>query len=140
MSIDDRVDDLVGRLTVEEISSGVLAMLMVPTQEMDGSPIHHNLRQTAGVPRLGIPPITYNEAMHGIAALCLQNGSCPTIFPNQISQTASFNRTLWRDVATVLGREGRALKNAGLDAANFWAVSERVSEWLIVALELAAAG
>ena len=122
-SLDDRVEDLVQRLTVSEIASGVLAMVMVPTQEMDGTPINHNLRQTAGVPRLGIPPFTYNEAMHGINALCLANNSCPTMFPNQISQTAAFNRSLWRVVATALGREGRALKNAGLDAANFWAVS-----------------
>ena len=63
----------------------------------------------------------YNEAMHGIAALCLTtNGSCPTSFGMQITQTASFNRSAWRAVASALGREGRSLYNAGLDAANFW--------------------
>lgn len=116
-----RAADLVTRLTLDEVASGVLAMLMVPTSYFDGRPVNHNLRQTAGVARLGVPPIMYNEAMHGISALCLTTGACPTMFPSQITQTAAFNRTLWRRVATALGEEGRALRNAGLDAANFWA-------------------
>ena len=91
------------------------------TSTSDGTDIDHNLRQTAGVMRLGVPPMLYNEAMHGISALCLVNGSCPTEFPNQIGQTASFNRTLWKAVASALGHEGRALANAGLDANNYWA-------------------
>lgn len=43
-----RVDDLVDRLTIEEIASGVLAMLMVPTRTANGTDVNHNLRQTAG--------------------------------------------------------------------------------------------
>ena len=117
-----RATDLVARLSLVEKTGGVLSNYMSATSTSDGSNIDHNLRQTAGVMRLGIPPMLYNEAMHGIAALCLvNNGSCPTEFPNQITQTASFNRTLWKAVASALGHEGRALANAGLDANNYWA-------------------
>ena len=38
-----------------------------------------------------------------------------------LPSAASFNRSLWRAVGSALGREGRALHNANLDAANFWA-------------------
>jgi hypothetical protein len=116
-----RAADLVSRLTLHEKTAGILSMQMSDTTLSDGTDIDHNLRQTAGVIRLGVPPLLYNEAMHGIAALCLANGSCPTIFPEQITQTASFNRSLWREVASALGHEGRALANAGLDANNYWA-------------------
>ena len=68
-------------------ASGILAMLMVPTSYANATPVHDNLRQTAGVARLGIPPMHYNEAMHGIVALCLPSGACPTAFPEQITQS-----------------------------------------------------
>ena len=118
---DARARDLVARLTLREKAAGVLSSVMVPTSTLDGTPVDYNLRQTAGVLRLGIPPFRFNEAMHGINALCLPNASCPTMFPSQITQAAAFNRTLWRAVATAIGREGRALHNAGREAANFWA-------------------
>ena len=121
LSPDKRAADLVSRLTLEEKASGVLSMLMTPTEYADGRPLHYNLRQTAGVPRLGVPPLLFNEAMHGIVALCLDGKACPTSYPGQLGQTASFNRSLWHSVATALGTEGRALYNAGLDAANYWA-------------------
>ena len=117
----ERAADLVGRLTLVEKTAGVLSMYMSDTSTSNGTSIDHNLRQTAGVMRLGIPPLLFNEAMHGISALPLPNGSGPTEFPEQITQTASFNRTLWRSVANALGHEGRALANAGLDANNYWA-------------------
>jgi beta-glucosidase-like glycosyl hydrolase len=116
-----RALDLVGRLTLREKTAGVLSNMMSDQSKSNGTAIDHNLRQTAGIMRLGVPPLLYNEAMHGIAALCLSNGSCPTVFPNQISQTAGWNRSMWRAVASALGHEGRALANAGLDANNFWA-------------------
>lgn len=116
-----RATDLVGRLTLHEKTAGVLSNIMSDQSMSNGTAIDHNLRQTAGIMRLGVPPLLYNEAMHGISALCLPNGSCPTVFPNQITQTAAFNRSMWRSVASALGYEGRALANAGLDANNYWA-------------------
>ena len=87
LSPDARAADLTSRLTLQEQASGILAMLMVPTSYANATPVHDNLRQTAGVARLGIPPILYNEAMHGIVALCLPSGACPTAFPEQITQS-----------------------------------------------------
>ena len=116
-----RAVDLVGRLSLVEKTGGVLSNYMSDTSTSDGASIDRNLRQTVGVMRLCIPPMLYNEAMYGIFALCLSNGSCSTIFPNQITQSAAFNRTLWKAVASALGHEGRALANAGLDASNYFA-------------------
>jgi hypothetical protein len=49
LAIDKRVDDLIGRLTLEEKTSLLIA-------------------GTRGVPRLGIPPYHYwNECLHGVA-------------------------------------------------------------------------
>ena len=87
LSPDARAADLTSRLTLQESASGILAMLMVPTSFANATPVHDNLRQTAGVARLGIPPMRYNEAMHGIVALCLPSGACPTAFPEQITQS-----------------------------------------------------
>lgn len=60
----ERATDLVARLTLVEKTGGVLSNYMSDTSTSDGSSIDHNLRQTAGVMRLGIPPMLYNEAMH----------------------------------------------------------------------------
>ena len=43
-----------------------------------------------------------------------------------IGVSSSFNKTLWREVGAVVGREARGGANAdiyGLDALTFWAVS-----------------
>ena len=105
------------------VSRFLNVLAQVPQKRHDGTDVFHNLRFTAGVARLGVPPILYNEALHGPIALCLPpslGGRCPTMWPIHILQSAAFNRTLWRKIATQIGREGRALSNAGLDAANFW--------------------
>eukprot|EP00039_Didymoeca_costata_P029658 m.25723 g.25723 ORF g.25723 m.25723 type:complete len:900 (-) comp7734_c0_seq3:2011-4710(-) len=116
-----RATDLVSRMTLVEKVTGVLSMIMVPLYFLNGTKVNYNLRQTSGVPRLGVPPIKYNEALHGIEALCLSSGKCPTMFPETIGMAASFNSTLWQAVGNSLGHEGRALYNAGLDAGSFWA-------------------
>eukprot|EP01051_Picozoa_sp_SAG22_P016070 SAG22_NODE_2200_length_2844_cov_2.300911_1_plen_863_part_00 len=123
LSNHERAADLVGRLSVPEMASGLLSMLNVPQKRFDGTNVMHNTRFTAGVARLGVPPIFYNEALHGPIALCLppsQGGRCPTMWPIHISQSAAFNRTMWKTIATQIGREGRALYNGKLDAANYW--------------------
>ena len=43
-----RAVDLAGRLTVQEMAAGILAMVMVPQSLPDGTDTSHNLRQTAG--------------------------------------------------------------------------------------------
>ena len=118
-----RARDLVSRLSVQEMASGVLSMLNVPPRPQGTATPMQLGRMTAGVARLGAPPILYNEALHGPVAQCLppsKGGRCPTMWPIHILQSASFNHTLWHTIATQIGTEGRALHNSNLNAANFW--------------------
>ncbi len=68
--------------------------------------------RTAGVPRLGIPPIHMeNEALHGI----LRPGPA-TVFPQAIALAAMFNDALMLKIATAISDEARAMVNS-LDQA-----------------------
>lgn len=88
-SIDNRVNDLISKLTLEEKISYC------------GSKI-------PGVERLGIPDYEwYGEALHGIIAW-----NC-TQFPQNIAMGSTWNPELMYDVATAISNEARALKNLG---------------------------
>ena len=71
-----------------------------------------------GVPRLGIPPNTIAECLHGVVTQCGEpynnNTGCPTSFPNPLLLGATFNRTLWNTIASTISDEGRALYNQGI--------------------------
>ncbi len=83
-----RIHDLVARLTLEE-----KAALMSNT--------------TPGVPRLGIPKYDWwSEALHGVA-----NAGHATVFPQAIGLAAMWDERLHRDIAHVIGIEGRAKFN-----------------------------
>ena len=93
-----RVDDLVRRLTLNE-SAQVLNCA------------------SAGVPRLGLPPIPCGENLHGALSRCgapwtdggYTSSGCPTSLPHALAAAAAFNRTLWRMYGGLLGLESRAL-------------------------------
>ena len=106
----NRVDALVGALTTAEKA--------------------RLLENTAGaIPRLEIPTYDWwNEAVHGFARVQFVNGSDihvnATSFPMSIGVSSAFNKTLWREVGAVVGREARGAANAniyGLNALTFWA-------------------
>ena len=60
------------------------------------------------IPRLGVPEYDWGaNCIHGVQSRC--GAKCPTSFPNPNAQGASWNRTLWRDMAAVTGKELRAL-------------------------------
>lgn len=85
LSAEERADDLLKRLTLEEKVS-----LM-----MDRSP---------AVERLGIPSFEWwNEALHGVG----RNGFA-TVFPITMSMAASWNNDLLQDVFTAVSDEARA--------------------------------
>ncbi|KAL8162567.1 hypothetical protein V2J09_014056 [Rumex salicifolius] len=81
----------------------------------------------SGVPRLGIPPYEWwSESLHGIAT----NGpgisfdgpiKSATMFPQVLLTSASFNRTLWSQIASSVAVEGRAMYNTGQAGLTFWA-------------------
>ena len=70
-----------------------------------------------GVPRLGVPPLRYGEALHGVLSGCGEaapgSTGCPTSFPTGLGLGSAFNRSLWRAVGETIGTEARALYNQG---------------------------
>ena len=85
LPIDQRVDDLVSQLTVEE-------------------KINQLLFQAPAIPRLGIPEYNWwNECLHGVA-----RAGYATVFPQSISIAASWNKSLIYDIASSISDEARA--------------------------------
>ena len=85
LSVDQRVEDLLGRLTLEEKSR-----LM-----MNGSP---------AIPRLGIPAWNWwSEALHGVG----RNGVA-TVFPSCIGMACSFDNDLIERIYVAVSDEARA--------------------------------
>jgi beta-glucosidase len=86
--IERRVDDLVGRMTLEEKASQMA----------------NHMR---AVPRLGIPEYNiWSEALHGVA-----NNGIATVFPQAIGLAATFDPPLIHDMAAATATEGRAKYN-----------------------------
>jgi len=91
LPIDDRIADLLARLSVEE----KIALMM------DESP---------GVPRLGVAPYKWwNECLHGVA-----RAGRATVFPQAIGLAATFNAKLLRQIGQVISTEARAKHHAAL--------------------------
>jgi len=87
-TLDERVEDLLGRLTLDEKVS-----LMIERAEP--------------VERLGIPRFPWwNEALHGVA----RTGRA-TVFPQAIGLAATWDTDLMRRVATAISDEARAMNN-----------------------------
>jgi beta-glucosidase len=89
--IDERVDDLVGRMTLEEKVSQM-------TNSMQA------------IPRLQVPAYNvWSEALHGVA-----REGIATVFPEPIGMAATFDAPLLHQTATVTGLEGRVKFNEEL--------------------------
>ncbi len=85
LSIDERVNDLVSRMILEEKIS----------QMQNGA---------AAIPRLGIPEYDWwNECLHGVA----RNGIA-TVFPQAIGMAATWNPELIKEEADIISTEARA--------------------------------
>jgi beta-glucosidase len=86
--LDRRVDDLVGRMTLEEKAR----------QMQNDAP---------AIPRLGVPAYEYwSEALHGVA-----RGGEATVFPQAIGMAATWDADLLHAEGRVIGVEGRARYN-----------------------------
>jgi len=91
--IDVRVDDLIGRMTLEEKASQLV-------------------NQARAIPRLQVPAYDWwSEALHGVA-----NAGTATVFPEPIGLAATFDDPLIHQMAIVIGTEARAKHNQAVRA------------------------
>ena len=101
-----RIHDLVARLTLEEKA----AMMS---------------NATPGVPRLGVPKYDWwSEALHGVA-----NAGRATVFPQAIGLAAMWDETLHREIAHVIGVEGRAKFNGYVGTPQEGAIFHGLTFW-----------
>jgi beta-glucosidase len=85
LTIEERVNDLVGRMTLEE-------------------KISQMVNQAPAIPRLGIPEYNWwSEGLHGIARAGLA-----TVFPQAIGMGATWDEEMMHNVANVISDETRA--------------------------------
>ena len=89
LSIEQRVDDLVGRMTLEEKVSQLID-------------------RAAAIPRLDVPAYNWwNEGLHGIA-----RSGYATVFPQAIGNAATWDAPLVNRIATVVSTEARAKRTS----------------------------
>src|SRR5437660_7361965 len=95
LPLEQRVNDLVSRMTLEEKVS----------QMQDVAP---------GIPRLGIPAYNWwNEGLHGVA-----RAGNATVFPQAIGLAATWDTDLIHRVADVISTEARAKYNDAIQHGN----------------------
>ena len=81
-----------------------------------------------GVPRFGVPPNVFSEALHGFVGGCgaehdfgaYVSTGCPTGFPQVISMGATWNRSLWSAVGVAVSDETRGLYSQGAKPSTGW--------------------
>lgn len=92
LATDARVEDLLGRMTLEEKASQLV-------------------NQSRAIPRLGVPAYDWwSEALHGVAS------RTATVFSEPIGLAASFDPAAIHEMGVVIGVEGRAKYNMALRA------------------------
>lgn len=103
--VSERVDDLVGGMTLEEKASQLV-------------------NQARAIPRLQVPAYDWwSEALHGVA----RNGTA-TVFPEPIGLAATFDAPLIHDMAVAIGTEARAKHNQAIRAGHS-AIMEGLDFW-----------
>ena len=88
LPIDERIDDLVSRMTLEEKASQMV-------------------NRTRAIPRLDVPEYNiWSEALHGVAG-----GGFATVFPQAIGLAATFDAPALHEMAQATAREARVKYN-----------------------------
>ncbi len=92
LPVDQRVEDLVKHMTLEEKASQLV-------------------NQSRAIPHLGVPAYDWwSEALHGVAS------GTATVFPEPVGLAASFDPAAIHEMAVVIGTEGRAKYNMAVRA------------------------
>jgi len=95
LSFEERIDDLIGRMTIEEKCSQLIY-------------------ESPAIPRLGIPSYNWwNECLHGVA-----RAGKATVFPQAIGLAATFNFGLVRKAAEAVSDEARVKYRIASQAGN----------------------
>jgi len=102
LSISDRLNDLVPRISLNNIGKELTA------------------RESSTIAELGLPPYYWGtNAIHGVQNVGCIGSICPTSFPAPCALGATFNMSLVSDMGATIGRELRAYYNGkhhdGLD-------------------------
>jgi len=106
LSFDQRVDDLIGRVSLPEKVSQML-------------------NECPAIPRLGLPAYNYwSEGLHGVVG----NGRA-TVFPQAIGLAATWDTKLMFRVATAISDEGRAKYHAALQRQGYTTQLQGLTFW-----------
>lgn len=113
--IDERVDDLISRIEMDEIPP-----LLTAREGGGDSP-----GPPGNISRIGLPEYDWGvNCIHGVQTTCTTgtDGSprCPTSFPNPNALGATFNASMWKEMGSIIGRELRALWVTGATEASSW--------------------
>lgn len=107
LSIEERVEDLISRLTLSE-----------KVQMMK--------HQSPAVERLGIPAYNWwNEALHGVA----RTSEKVTVFPQAIGMAATFDTKALEETAGMIAEEGRALFNEDVRKGKTGSIYRGLTYW-----------
>lgn len=107
LPLDERVQDIISRLTLEE-----------KVQLMKHA--------APAVPRLGIPAYNWwNEALHGVA----RTKEKVTVFPQAIGMAATFDTEALQLMGNMTSSEGRALFNEDLKAGKTGSIYRGLTYW-----------
>jgi len=99
-SVEERVNDLLGRLSLEE-----------KARFMSGK----DLWFMEEVERLSIPSVQVTDCGHGVTVVLDEAGryaGCATCFPTAVAQAASWDRDLVHEIGAAIARETRDLGSA----------------------------
>ena len=115
LSIEERVENLISLLNDDEIPP-----LLTAREGGGGSP-----GPPGNISRIGLPEYDWGvNCIHGVQTTCgtTTNGTivCPSSFPNPNSLGATFNRSMFREIGSIIGVELRSLWLQGATEANAW--------------------
>jgi len=102
LPVEKRVQDLLGRLTLEE-KAGFLA--------------GKDMWFMKGVERLGLPSVQVTDCGHGVTVILDEAGrytGCATCLPTAVAQAASWDTKLVHEIGSAIAREARDLGSAFL--------------------------